>query len=113
MAVNDIYDVVQTPQAEEHLRQITYYIAVKLKNPGAADAFLDKVEMLDEYLMYSPHKCAFTDVEPWDNLIHKTVIEDSSYNAYFWIDEDSLKVYIVGYSYMGQNQDKCFSSLDI
>ena len=46
MAVNDIYDVVQTPQAEELLRQITYYIAVKLKNPGAVNDFLDKVEII-------------------------------------------------------------------
>ena len=42
MAVNDVYEVVQTPQAEEHLRQITYYIAVKLRNPGAAHIW-DKI----------------------------------------------------------------------
>ena len=75
MAVSDIYEVIQTPQAEEHIRQIVHYVAVNLKNPDAAYGFLDKIDLLDEYLMKSPQKCGFIDVYPWNSFIHKTVIE--------------------------------------
>lgn len=111
MAVNDIYEVIQTPQAEGHLRSIAYYIAVELKNLDAAESFLDEVDLLDDYLRHSPQMCGFTDEEPWKDFIHKTKIKGYSYYAYFWIDEDSLTVYIVGYSFEGQNQKKFLSSL--
>ena len=106
------YTVRITRQAREHLRGIRKYIEGELLAPDAARNTTMALKKEIKSLSEMPERIKLTDEEPWRSEgVHRMRVKN--YYVYFWIDEDSLKVYIVGYSYMGQNQDKFLSSLDI
>ena len=46
------YCIIVTPQAEEQIRDIAYYIAVDLQEPGAAEVFVEELRILFANLLY-------------------------------------------------------------
>jgi len=111
MAELELYEVIQTPQAEEHLEGIVRYISLNLQNPDAARHFLDQIDEMEERLQTYPKKCRFTPEKPWNSTIRRTKVNGYSYYAYLWIDEETHKVFILGYAYTGMDQIKYLQNL--
>jgi len=89
----NVYDVRVTPQAEELLDEILYYITVKLHNPDAADAFADQFDEEVSKLSKNPEKHRPIDEEPWGSEgVRKIVIKN--YYVYFWIDVENAMVWV-------------------
>ena len=55
---NDEYEIVYLPQARLDINEILNYILDKLKNPTAAERFIDNLEKKIENLAHHPYICA-------------------------------------------------------
>ena len=50
------YCIIVTPQAEEQIRDIAYYIAVNLQEPGAAEEFVDELQEAFQTISSNPER---------------------------------------------------------
>lgn len=76
------YTVHIAPQADEHLRDITLYIAQELQAPAAALSTLDELEEAIDSLDIFPERIPLTREESWrqqgDNITSRKRLERSS-----------------------------------
>ena len=100
-----MYDLRLTQSAEQDLGGIIEYIAVKLANPSAACAFLDKVAECYDFLKRTPrmfNEC--TDAYLKIRGYRKALI--NNYVLIFRIDENSKTVYVLRFFYGAQDYIK-------
>ena len=106
------YTVKITQQAQEQLREIVSYIHSTLQSPHTAIKILDILEREISSLSQFPNRIPLTEEEPWHSQgIHKMVVKN--YLVYFWIDEDSKKVQVIGIIYGRRDQRHQLSNLDM
>lgn len=97
------YKVHIAPQAEEQLRDITFYIAKELQAPSAALSILNELEEAIGSLDLFPDRIPLTQEEPWHKQgIHKMTVK--SFLVYFWIDEDAHIVHVTAVIYGKREQ---------
>ena len=106
------YTVKLTRQAEEQLREIVDYIRFTLQAPNTASKILDtlaeEIYSLDQF----PNRVPLTEEEPWHSQgIHKFPVKN--YLIYFWVDEETKKVQIIGAVYGRKDQRHQLSNLDM
>lgn len=108
----NIYNVRITPQAEEQLEEILYYITENLNNPDAAEAFVDEFEKEVNKLSKNPEKHRPIDEEPWGSEgIRKITIKN--YYVYFEIDIEKSIVWVVAIVFAEREQNKFLSSINL
>ena len=108
----NVFEVVFTPQAEEQLEDIAHYIAVELRNPIAAEKFIDELVGESLKLSHNPEKHRLIDEEPWGKRGIRKIKVDNYY-AYFWIDAENATVWIIGVVFAKRDQKKYLSTVDV
>ena len=97
------YDVKITPYALRQMQEIVSYISAILQSPENATHWLDTMKKEIISLSSMPARIPLTDEEPWHSQgIHKMVV--NNFLVYFWIDTDSLRVWITAVIYGRRNQ---------
>lgn len=106
------YTVKITPQAQEQLREIISYIRFTLLSPGTALKMLDTLQKEISSLDQFPNRVPLTEEEPWHSQdIHKLSVKN--YLVYFWVNEDSKTVHVIGIVYGRKDQRHALSNMDI
>ena len=106
------YTVKITAQAQEQLREIISYIRFTLQSPSTALKMLDTLEKEISSLDQLPNRVPLTDEEPWHSQgIHKLSVKN--YLVYFWVNEDSKTVHVIGVVYGRKDQRHALSNMDI
>ena len=97
------YCVKMTTQAEEHLRDILYYISSTLGAPDASFRILSILENAICSLSDFPERIPITSEPIWfEYKLHKMSVKQ--FLIYFWIDEAHDTVYVLAIVYASQNQ---------
>lgn len=110
--MSEKYTVKITQQAQEQIREIVSYIRFTLQAPETATKMLDtlreEIASLDQF----PNRVPLTEEEPWHSHgIHKFPVKN--YLIYFWVDEETKKVQIIGAVYGRKDQRHQLSNLDM
>ena len=104
------YTVKITTQAQEQLREIISYIRFTLQSPGTAQKMLDTLQKEIFSLEQLPNRVPLTEEEPWHSQgIHKLSIKN--YLVYFWVNEDTKTVQVIGIIYGRKDQRHTLSNL--
>lgn len=97
------YTVKITQQAQEQIREIVSYIRFTLQAPETAMKMLDTLQEEIASLDQFPNRVPLTEEEPWRSQgIHKFPVKN--YLIYFWVDEETKKVQIIGAVYGRKDQ---------
>ena len=106
------YEVKITEPAQRQLQEIVRYIAGDLQEKRTALWMLDTLEKEILSLSTLPNRVALTEEEPWRSQgIHKFPVKN--YLIYFWVDEETKKVQIIGAVYGRKDQRHQLSNLDM
>ena len=106
------YTVKITTQAQEQLQEIISYIRFTLQSPGNALKMLDILEKEIASLDQLPNRDPLTKEEPWHSQgIHKLSVKN--YFVYFWVNEETKTVYVIGVVYGRNDQRHALSNMDI
>ena len=106
------YEVKITEPAQRQLQEIVRYIADDLQEKRTAIRMLDTLEKEILSLSTLPNRVALTEEEPWHSHgIHKFPVKN--YLIYFWVDEETKKVQIIGAVYGRKDQRHQLSNLDM
>lgn len=97
------YDLVLKEQAKQNMRNIFYYIYYVLKASGAAKETAKNIRMAIKGLCSFPGRYPLVEYEPWKSRGFRRMVV-KNYLVYFWIDDDSQKVYIFAVVYAKSNQ---------
>ena len=109
--MSEKYTVKITQQAQEQIREIVSYIRFTLQAPETAMKMLDTLQEEIASLDQFPNRVPLTDEEPWHSQgIHKFPVKN--YLIYFWVDEETKKVQIIGAVYGRKDQRHQLSNLD-
>lgn len=107
----DEYTVKITRQAQEQIREIVRYIRFMLQAPETAMKMLDTLQREIASLAQFPYRVPLTEEEPWHSQgIHKFSVKN--YLIYFWVDEKTRTVQIIGVVYARKAQRHQLSNLD-
>lgn len=96
--MNKTYAVEITEQSQMQLKEIRDYIAYTLKAPDTAKKWLQTVLESVQSLGFEPARIKKTEEEPWRSKGIRRLIVKNHY-VYFWIDEENVKVYVIGIVY--------------
>ncbi len=106
------YCIIVTPQAEEQIRDIAYYIAVDLQELGAAEVFVDELQEAFQTISSNPERQFLVEDEPWHSEgIRK--IKVRNYMVYFWIDIENASVKIIGVCYSKRDLKRFLKGLSL
>ena len=106
------YCIIVTPQAEEQIRDIAYYIAVDIQEPGAAEVFVDELQETFQTISSNPERQFLVEDEPWHSEgIRK--IKVRNYMVYFWIDIENASVKIIGVCYSKRDLTRFLKGLSL
>jgi toxin ParE1/3/4 len=95
-----LYTVVYTPEAEEQLVDLYLYIAAAAGNDYNAARFVDAITRFCDGMEYFPERGEMRDdIKPGLRITNY----DGSTNVAFTIDEDALRVEIIGIFYGGRD----------
>lgn len=106
------YTVRITQPAQQQLREIADYIRFTLQAPNTAIKMLDmlaeEILSLDQF----PNRVPLTEEEPWHSQgVHKLPVKNLL--VYFWVDEETKQVHVIGVIYGRRDQRHQLSNLDI
>lgn len=106
------YTVRITQPAQQQLREIADYIRFTLQAPNTAIKMLDmlaeKILSLDQF----PNRVPLTEEEPWHSQgVHKLPVKN--FLVYFWVDEETEQVHVIGVIYGRRDQRHQLSNLDV
>lgn len=108
----ETYTVKITKQAQEQIREIISYIRFTLQAPGTAMKMVDTLRKEIASLDHFPNRVPLTEEEPWHSQgIHKLVVKN--YLVYFWVDEATKKVQVIGVVYGRKDQRHQLSNLEM
>ena len=106
--MNDSYEVIATPDAEQDLNNLFDYISTVLLAPETAKKYLRRLREGLAKLSYQASIIPLIEDEPWHSLgIRKTLIEN--FYCYYRIDEVEQKVYLLNVIYARRDQLRAFS----
>ena len=106
------YTVKITKQAQEQIREIISYVRFTLQASETAMKMLDTLQEEIASLDQFPNRVPLTEEEPWHSQgIHKLSVKN--YLIYFWVDEETKKVQIIGAAYGRKDQRHQLSNLDM
>ncbi len=108
----NVYEVKTTIQAEMQMRDIAWYIAVKLENPDAADNLMDDFGDALTKLGTNPERHPFVDEDPWRSEEIRW-IKVKNYLVYFWIDVENGAVQVTGVVFEKRDQKKFLSGMSL
>ncbi|MDY5148060.1 type II toxin-antitoxin system RelE/ParE family toxin [Actinotignum sanguinis] len=106
----DNYSILITRQAAEHLSLIGQYIAIELKQPGAAKRMHELLRSTMLSLGVMPYRFGCVDEQPWRGLEFR-MVRAKNYYIYFRIDEPRKEVQIVAVIYARRDQAKQLEKL--
>ena len=110
--MSEKYTVKITQQAQEQIREIVSYIRFTLQAPETAMKMLDTLQEEIASLDQFPNRIPLTEEDPWHSqAIHKFPVKN--YLIYFWVDEETKKVQIIGAVYGRKDQRHQLSNLDM
>lgn len=106
------YTVRITQPAQQQLREIADYIRFTLQAPNTAIKMLDmlaeEILSLDQF----PNRVPLTEEEPWHSQgVHKLPVKN--FLVYFWVDEETEQVHVIGVIYGRRDQRHQLSNLDV
>lgn len=106
------YTVRITQPAQQQLREIADYIRFTLQAPNTAIKMLDmlaeEILSLDQF----PNRVPLTEEEPWHSQgVHKLPVKN--FLVYFWVDEETKQVHVIGVIYGRRDQRHQLSNLDV
>ncbi|MCD7822959.1 MAG: type II toxin-antitoxin system RelE/ParE family toxin [Oscillospiraceae bacterium] len=97
------YKVRLSPLALEQMAEICDYILHQLQNPDAARNLIKRIRADVMKLDQMPERFQLVDEEPWRSRgIRKLIVKN--FYAYYWIDEESVIVYITAVTYAKRDQ---------
>ena len=97
------YSVRLTRQANEQIGEYAEYIQNKLLNPQAARKFVNDIKTAVKNLSQMPQRNPLTPEEPWHSMgVHRICVR--GYFIYYWIEEDSDNVHVIGVVYEKRDQ---------
>ena len=106
------YTVRITQPAQQQLREIADYIRFTLQAPNTAIKMLDmlaeEILSLDQF----PNRVPLTEEEPWHSQgVHKLPVKN--FLVYFWVDEETKQVHVIGVIYGRRDQRHQLSNMDV
>ena len=106
------YTVRITQPAQQQLREIADYIRFTLQAPNTAIKMLDmlaeEILSLDQF----PNRVPLAEEEPWHSQgVHKLPVKN--FLVYFWVDEETKQVHVIGVIYGRRDQRHQLSNLDV
>ena len=105
------YTVKVSIQAQQQMREIAYYITLRLKNPEAALHLLDTLESAIMSLGEMPQRITFTEEQPWRSEgVRKMHV--ANFLVYFLIDENNARVQVIAVLYEKQDQVRQLKQID-
>lgn len=105
------YKVIMTDDAVNDLEELCYYIANELKAPQTALSYLQTIRTGIEGLQHMPERTKTVDDEPWHSRgIRKILIKNSF--VYYWINNETLSVYILNIIYTRRDQLNALGQID-
>jgi len=96
------YKLIVSTKSRKDINKITEYIINELKNPQAADRFLDDVAEKYEHIMENPHIYASCDNSNLKQLGYRKIVI-KNYLILYRIDEENQIVYVVSIVYGRSN----------
>lgn len=106
------YGVRITPYALEQMSGIKRYIALKLRAPDTAEKWQAGMRREIASLALMPTRIALTEEEPWHSRgIHKMVV--GNFLVYFWIDEETLEVWVTAVVYGRRDQREQLDQMEL
>lgn len=97
---------------QQQIREIISYIRFTLQAPETAMKMLDTLQEEIASLDQFPNRIPLTEEELWHSQgIHKFPVKN--YLIYFWVDEETKKVQIIGAVYGRKDQRHQLSNLDM
>ena len=96
------YKVIQQEEVKKDLREILYYIAVRLASPENANHVLDRLEKAIEGLSVFPERHRRFSEEPWFSMnIRECVVKN--YSIFYRTDRDKKEVVVFCIIYNRRN----------
>ena len=103
MNTSEKYHLVISPEAQEDIRGIVFYIARELSAPQAALRLADDFQKAIGTLSEMPERIKLLDESPWrDAGIRKLSVRN--YYVYFWIDDATVSVKVLSVIYARREQ---------
>ena len=97
------YEIIMTPEATEYLIDLCDYIAYVLLVPDTALAYIRTIRDEIGKLSEMPQRIKLVDDEPWHSRgVRKFLVKN--FYAYYHIDEESKRVYIMNIIYSRREQ---------
>ena len=104
------FEVIITPQAQQHLSAIRDYIIFELKAPVAARNTLSALEKAILSLDQMPNRVPLTDEKKWRECgVHKMTVKN--FLVYFTVDKADSKVYVFAVIYARREQKKALEDM--
>lgn len=103
--MQDRYDLIILPEAQNDIRETVLYVARDLAAPRAALDLQDALQGGIDSLANMPERIKIVDDQPWrDAGVRKIRIEN--YYIYFVITESAHEVRILAVIYVGRDQNR-------
>ena len=108
--MEDLYKVIISKMAENHLKEIFDYISAVLHSPLAAENVLNALEKEILSLSYLPNRYSLTDRNLFGDLeVRKTTVHN--YSVYYHVDEKILTVSVLAVLYARRDQRNTINEL--
>lgn len=105
------YKIIITDDAVNDLEELCYYIASELKAPQTALSYIKALRTGIAGLQQMPERTKTVDDEPWHSRgIRKILIKNSF--VYYWINNETLSVYILNIIYTRRDQLNALGQID-
>lgn len=108
----DHYDIILTPDATADLFELRDYIAEVLLAPETALSYIHAIREEIGKLSEMPTRIKPIDDEPWHSYGVRKIIAKNFY-VYFWINEETKRVFILNVIYEKRDQLKQLTKLKI
>ena len=108
----DHYDIILTPDATADLFELRDYIAEVLLVPDTALSYVRAIREEISKLSEMPTSIKPIDDEPWHSYGVRKIIAKNFY-VYFWINEETKRVFILNVIYEKRDQLKQLTKLKI
>ena len=104
------FEILITPDAEDNLRELRYYIAVVLQAPDTAIAYLQDIRKEIASLRKAPKRFRLVEKEPWHSRGVRRM-NARNFAVFFIIREEESNVYVQNVIYQKRDLPKVLAKL--
>lgn len=105
------YEIIITINAQNQIKSICNYIAVKLYNQNAALSFLELLQKEIKTIALFPEAYPFIDREPWKSKsVRRTIVK--SFIVYFLFNKELNRISVLAVIYGKRDQLQELKKLD-